>query len=71
MCPIKARAGIDFSSWGNVFMSCDVPDVVPQRNGGTQIGQGLVLRCLKPFALKAFQFDANRIIVAVIPSPVA
>jgi len=55
---------------GNVLVSGQVLNGIVLQEAGTKSTQGFVLLCLKTFALQAFEFNANGVIVAVVPSAV-
>ncbi len=69
--PVKTRAGIAFSAWGDVFVARNVGNRIVLHEAGAQVGQSGVLRRLKGLTLQALQFDADAVIVAVGTTSVA
>ncbi len=65
--PIEARSRILLSTWGDVLMSSDMRNRVPIPQLSAQVRQCFVLRVFEGVAFQAFEFNANRIVVAVVP----
>ena len=63
--PVEAWAGILFSTGGDVFVPSNVGDGVNAAQVSTQLSQTMVLVIFKSVTLKAFKFDADRVVIAV------
>ncbi len=69
-CPIEAWAGVLLSAGGDVFMPCQIGDGVVLPQSPAKIHQALVLGLFKGVALQAFEFNADRIVIALGASTV-
>ena len=63
--PVEAWAGILFSTGGDVFVPGNVGDGVDAAQVSAQLSQTIVLVIFKSVTLKAFKFDADRVVIAV------
>ena len=63
--PIKTWAGVFFTAWCDVLMARNVRDGVLLAKCQTKLRQAFVLSSFKVVALKAFQFNANGVVVAI------
>ena len=64
--PIKTRAGVLFAIRRHMFVPGDVGDGPLLDQCAAQRAQRLVLRVFKAFTLKAFELNANGVVVAVV-----
>lgn len=70
MGPVEACTRILLSAGGDMFMACNVRNGIVRNQCLAQLGQRLVLRRFKLQVFKAFELNANRIVIAVIaPTP--
>ena len=69
-CPVEAWAGVLFSAGRNVFVPCHMRDGVVAAQVLTKISQAAVLGVFKEIAFKAFEFNADRVVIAVGPPSV-
>ena len=51
-------------------MACQVFDRVVLHQGAAQAGQGFILFRFEDFVVLSFEFDPDRVVVAMVPSPV-
>lgn len=70
-CPVKSIPGIFFSSRRYVFVTRNVLDGVALNDGCTQACERFVLTIFKVVTFDALQFDADGVVVAVVPSQMA
>src|SRR4051812_39240209 len=64
--PVETRPWILLAARCHVLVAGDSANRVTLRNRGTEACRGFVLRVLEQAALKAFEFDADGEIVAVV-----
>ena len=69
--PVKAGTWVFFSACGNVLVTCNVFDGVVRHDSSAQHSQTFVLRHFKITSFKTFKFNANRVVVAIDPAPIA
>lgn len=69
--PQKALPRVFFSARCDVLMAGHMLNGVLNGQGGTQAGQGFVLRRFECLTFQSFELDADRVIVALFPSAVA
>ena len=68
--PVKARTRISLAAGRDVLMTGDVCDRVVPVQGLAQPTQLLVLGVLEQIAFQAFEFDADRVVIALGASSV-
>ena len=69
--PVKAQSRVFFAARCDVFVPGDMGNGILRYQGATQRCQRFVLRRLKDIAFQPFEFDANRVVIAVAAAPVA
>ena len=69
--PIKARPGVLLAAWRHVLVAGDVFDRMALGQGGAQCRQGFVLGGLEVLTFQSFEFDADRVIVSLVATPIA
>ena len=57
-----------FALGRNVFVACDEANAVALRQISAQFAQRVVLRLGKYLAFQSFQFNADRVVIAVVAS---
>ena len=65
--PVKVGARISFAPGGDIRMSLNVLQRIVLLQELCQLAQPLVLGVGKSFEIRAFQFDANRKVIAALP----
>ena len=63
--PVKACSRIAFAAWRNVLMARHMCNGVVSMQVKAQTTQLLILGVLEHIALQAFEFDANRVVIAL------
>lgn len=64
-CPVKARSGVLFSAWCNVFVSSHMRNGIDESQVLTKSCQTLVLGIFEEVAFESFELYADRVIIAV------
>jgi hypothetical protein len=63
--PVKARSRIAFAAWRNVLMARHMCNGVVPMQVQAQTTQLLILGVFEHIALQAFEFDPNRVVIAL------
>ena len=69
--PVEAGAWVQFAARRNMLVPCNVRDGVGLKKRGAKPGQCFVLGCLKEASFKPFQFNADRVVIAIAAPAVA
>ncbi len=69
--PVEPRTGIFFPAWRNVLMSGNVGDGVMAAQCGAQTSEIFVLLVFEGVAFEPLEFNANRMVIAVLLTPIS